>query len=156
LGVSAELALACSVRLAARAATLAQPEVSAGIIPGAGGTQRLPRLVGPGRALELILTGRVVGAEEAAAIGLVEAVLPDDGFLEAAIGWAAHLAAHPRAALVAAKRAVLEGLELPLREGLRTEARLFAECQSDPATLALQDRIRERYRAAPPDVPVRF
>src|SRR5207249_49664 len=121
--------------------------------PGAGGTQRLPRLVGPGRALELTLTGRVLGADEAARIGLVEVVLPDDGFPAAAIDWTRSMAAHPRAALVAAKRAVSEGLELPLRDGLRLEAKLFAECQSDPATLALQDRIRERYRTTPADVP---
>src|SRR5881396_279121 len=96
-----ELALACAARVAARSATLAQPEVAAGIIPGAGGTQRLPRLVGPGRALELTLTPRPVGAEEAAAIGLVEVVLPDEGFLEAALDWAGGVASHPRSALVA-------------------------------------------------------
>src|SRR6058998_590275 len=151
-----ELALACAARVAARSATLAQPEVAAGIIPGAGGTQRLPRLVGPGRALELVLTARVVAAEEAAAIGLVEVVLPDDGFREAAIDWARGIASQPRPALVAAKRAIIDGLRVPLSEGLRLEAQLFAECQSDPATLALQDRIRERYRETPPDVPVRF
>src|SRR5436309_9944704 len=155
-GGGCELALACSVRVAARSATLAQPEVAAGIIPGAGGTQRLPRLVGPGRALELTLTARPVSADEAAAIGLVEVVLPDDGFLEAAIDWTRAMASHPRSALVAAKRAVIDGLRRPLSEGLRLEAQLFAECQSDPATLALQDQIRERYRGTPPDVPVRF
>jgi enoyl-CoA hydratase/carnithine racemase len=83
-------------------------------------------------------------------------LLPDDGFLAAAIDWARGIASHPRSALVAAKRAIIDGLRLPLSEGLRLEAQLFAECQSDPATLALQDRIRERYRGTPPDVPVRF
>ena len=100
---------------------------------------------GPGRALELVLTARPVAAEEAAAIGLVEVVLPDDGFLEAAIDWARGIASQPRSALVAAKRAVIDGLRLPLSEGLRLEAQLFAEFLADPATLALQDRIRERY-----------
>ena len=95
-----------------------------------------------------MLTARPVAAEEAAAIGLVEVVLPDDGFLEAAIDWARGIASQPRSALVAAKRAVIDGLGLPLSEGLRLEA--------DPATLALQDRIRERYCGTPPDVPVRF
>lgn len=66
------------------------------------------------------------------------------------------IASHPRSALVAAKRAIIDGLRLPLSEGLRLEAQLFAECQSDPAALALQDRIRERYRGTPPDVPMRF
>jgi enoyl-CoA hydratase/carnithine racemase len=155
-GGGCELALACAVRVAARSATLAQPEVAAGIIPGAGGTQRLPRLVGPGRALELVLTARPVAADEAAAIGLVEVVLDDDGFLEAAIDWARGIASQPRSALVAAKRAIIDGLRLPLSEGLRLEAQLFAECLSDPATLAMQDRIRERYRGTPPDVSVRF
>jgi enoyl-CoA hydratase/carnithine racemase len=155
-GGGCELALACAVRVAARSATLAQPEVAAGIIPGAGGTQRLPRLVGPGRALELVLTARPVAADEAAAIGLVEVVFDDDGFLEAAIDWARGIASQPRSALVAAKRAIIDGLRLPLSEGLRLEARLFAECLSDPATLAMQDRIRERYRGTPADVPVRF
>ena len=103
-----------------------------------------------------MLTARPVAAEEAAAIGLVEVVLPDDGFLEAAIDWARGIASQPRSALVAAKRAVIDGLRLPLSEGLRLEVQLFAECLADPATLALQDRIRERYCGTPPDVPVRF
>jgi enoyl-CoA hydratase/carnithine racemase len=155
-GGGCELALACTVRLAAESASLAQPEIAAGIIPGAGGTQRLPRLVGPGRAHDLILTGRVLDAREAAAVGLVERVLPDDGFLEAAIEYAGTMAVHPRAALAAAKRAVHEGLELPLREGLRVEAELFGACQADPATLALQKTILQRYREAPTDTQVRF
>jgi hypothetical protein len=109
-GGGCELALACAARVAARSATLAQPEVAAGIIPGAGGTERLPRLVGPGRALELVLTARPVVADEAAAIGLLEVVLPDDGFLESAIDWARSIALHQRSALVAAKRAIHDGL----------------------------------------------
>jgi enoyl-CoA hydratase/carnithine racemase len=155
-GGGCELALACAVRVAAASATLAQPEVAAGIIPGAGGTQRLPRLVGTGRALELVLTGRVLAAQHAAAIGLVEVVLPDDGFLEAAIDWSRAIASRPRSALLAAKRAINEGTHLPLADGLRLEGELFAKCLSDPATLELQEQIRERYRATPPDVPVRF
>src|SRR4051795_2217695 len=133
-GGGCELALACAARVAARSATLAQPEVAAGIIPGAGGTQRLPRLVGPGRAFELILSGRVLDAREAADIGLVQLVLPDTDFPEAAVQWAEGVAARPRLALVGAKRAVREGLALPLTDGLRVEAREFARCQSVPAT----------------------
>lgn len=148
-GGGCELALACTVRIAAESATLAQPEVAAGIIPGAGGTQRLPRAVGAGRAFELILSGRVVDAREAAAIGLVQLVLPDTDFPEAAVQWAEGIAARPRTALVGAKRAIREGLLLPLAEGLRVEAREFARCQSDPATLALQEELLERYRSAP-------
>lgn len=155
-GGGCEIALACAARVAARSATLAQPEVAAGIIPGAGGTQRLPRLVGPGRALELVLSGRAVAADEAAAIGLVEVVLPDDGFLQAAIDWTRGIAARPRSALVAAKRAIVDGVRLPLADGLRLEAQLFARCLTDPATQTLQEQIRERYRVTPPDVPVWF
>ena len=155
-GGGCELALACTFRLAARSAHLAQPEIAAGIIPGAGGTQRLPRLIGPGRALDLVLTGRVVEADEALDIGLVHAVLPDDGFLDAALAWARKLAAQPRRALVAGKRAVIEGMRLPFVDGLRLEAQLFAECQADPSTLARQDEIRRRYRETPPDTTVRF
>lgn len=150
-GGGCELALACTVRVASTAAHLGQPEVAVGIIPGAGGTQRLPRLVGPGRAAELILSGRVVDADEALRIGLVEAVLPAEGFLEAVLEWVAPMASRPRAALVAAKRAVIEGSRLPLEEGLRLEGQMFLACQTRPDTLATQDRVVERYREATDD-----
>src|SRR5688572_20485986 len=88
-GGGCELALACTIRLAAASAHLGQPEVNVGIIPGAGGTQRLPRLIGPGRAADLILSGRIVQAEEAREIGLVNAVLPDDAFLDHVLEWSA-------------------------------------------------------------------
>lgn len=153
-GGGCELALACTLRVAARSAHLAQPEVNIGIIPGAGGTQRLPRLVGPGRAAELVLSGRVVGAEEALAIGLVQAVLPDEGFVDAVVDWLRPIAAKPRFALAAAKRAMVEGLRLPVDEGRRLEARLFAECQARPEALALEADALERYRLAAPDVTV--
>jgi enoyl-CoA hydratase/carnithine racemase len=147
-GGGCELALACTLRVAAASAHLGQPEVNVGIIPGGGGTQRLPRLVGAGRAAELILSGRVVGAEEAERIGLVETVLPDDGFVEAAVAWVAAIASKPRHAVVAAKRAILDGLKVPLDEGLRIEARLFIECQTSASTLAVQQQAVDRYRAA--------
>ena len=150
-GGGCELALACTLRVAARSAHLAQPEVNVGIIPGAGGTQRLPRLVGPGAALDLILTGRVVAADEALRLGLVNAVLPDEGFVDEAVRWAERLAAQPRHALVAGKKAVIEGLRMPLEDGLRHEGRLFLACQSDPGTLALQAEALRRYAAAGPD-----
>jgi enoyl-CoA hydratase/carnithine racemase len=149
-----ELALACTLRIAARSATLALPEVAGGLIPGAGGTQRLPRLIGPGRAADLILSGREVPAEEAATMGVIEAVLDDVDFLAAALDWTRDIASRPRAALVAAKRAMVEGLRLPLRDGLRLESQLFVERQTDPTALALQDAIHARYRETPADVPV--
>jgi len=155
-GGGCELAMACTLRVAAASAHLAQPEVSVGIIPGAGGTQRLPRLVGPGRAAELILSGRVVAADEALRIGLVEAVLPDEGFVDAAVEWVQPIAAKPRQAVAAAKRAMVEGNELPLGEGLVVEGRLFLECQTGTEAVALEDAASERYREVGPDDPVQL
>jgi len=150
-GGGCELSLACTLRIAAASAHLGQPEVLVGIIPGGGGTQRLPRLIGAGRAANLILTGRIIDAEEARRIGLVEAVLPDDGFLEEALAFAGTIAALPRAAVVAAKRAIIEGLRLPLDEGLRLEAGLFLECQIGPDAIRLEQAAADRYRDADPD-----
>jgi enoyl-CoA hydratase/carnithine racemase len=150
-GGGCEIALACTLRVAASSAHLGQPEVNVGIIPGAGGTQRLPRLVGPGRAAELILSGRIVGADEALAIGLVEAVLPDDGFLDRVIEWLQPMAAKPRHALVAAKRAMVDGFRLPFDDGLRLEGRLFVECQQGAEAVALEEAAARRYRSAGPD-----
>jgi enoyl-CoA hydratase/carnithine racemase len=153
-GGGCELSLACTLRVAAASAHLGQPEVSVGIIPGAGGTQRLPRLVGPGRAAELILSGRVVQADEARAVGLVEACLPDDRFVDRVVEWLQPMATKPRRALVAAKRAVIEGLRLPFDEGLRLEGRLFVECQLGGEAVALEEAALRRYDEAPPDAPV--
>jgi len=150
-GGGCELSLACTLRVAAASAHLGQPEVAVGIIPGGGGTQRLPRLIGAGRAAQLILSARIIDAEEAERIGLVEAVLPDDGFLDAVLEWVAPIATKPRAAIVAAKRAVIEGLRLPLDDGLRLEGQLFIECQVRPDTVALQERVADAERATPAD-----
>jgi enoyl-CoA hydratase len=148
-GGGCELSLACTLRVAAQSAHFGQPEVSVGIIPGGGGTQRLPRLVGAGRAANLILRASIIDATEAERIGLVDAVLPDDGFVDAAVEWAQAIAAKPRPAIVAAKRAIIEGLRLPLDEGLRLEGRLFIECQVRPDTVALQARVAEAERTTP-------
>ena len=147
-GGGCELSLACTLRVAARSAHLGQPEVNVGIIPGAGGTQRLPRLVGPGRAADLILSGRIVGADDALAVGLVEAVLPDDDFVAHVLEWVAPIAAKPRHALVAAKQAIVQGLRLPFDEGLRLEGRLFVECQLGPEAVKLEEEALDRYRSA--------
>jgi enoyl-CoA hydratase/carnithine racemase len=153
-GGGCELSLACTLRVAAASAHLGQPEVAVGIIPGAGGTQRLPRLVGPGRAAELILSGRVVEADEARAIGLVEACLPDDRFVDRVVEWLEPIATKPRQALAAAKRAIVEGLRLPFDEGLRLEGRLFVECQLGGEAVALEEAALRRYGEAPPDATV--
>ncbi|RKN09309.1 enoyl-CoA hydratase/isomerase family protein [Streptomyces radicis] len=127
LGGGCELALCADVRFAADDAKLGQPEILLGLIPGAGGTQRLPRLIGPSRAKDLIFTGRTVGADEALAIGLVDRVLPAGEVFAEAHAWAARLAAGPATALRAAKEAVDTGVETDLTTGLAVERAWFAQ-----------------------------
>ena len=122
LGGGCELALACDVRYASTAAKLGQPEVSIGIIPGWGGTQRLPRVVGIGRAKELIMTGRLVDAEEAFRIGLVNAVFPPEELMEKSLELARELAAKSPLVLAAAKQA----MNRTLYGDLGAEAEAFA------------------------------
>ncbi|HYG95405.1 MAG TPA: enoyl-CoA hydratase-related protein [Nocardioides sp.] len=126
LGGGCELALAADVRFVADDAVLGQPEVLLGIIPGAGGTQRLARLVGPSRAKDLVLTGRFVKADEALAIGLVDRVVPADDVYDAAVEWAAQFRAAAPYALRAAKECVDRGLESDLETGLAIERQHFA------------------------------
>jgi enoyl-CoA hydratase/carnithine racemase len=126
LGGGLELALCADFRVAGEGARLGQPEILLGIIPGAGGTQRLPRLVGPARAKDIVFTGRFVGAAEALAIGLADQVVPDDGVLAAAVALAARFAAGPAVALRAAKQAIDEGLDADLATGLEIERLHFA------------------------------
>ncbi len=126
LGGGCELALCCDFRVAAEDATLGQPEILLGIIPGAGGTQRLSRLVGPARAKDLIFTGRFVPAAEALAIGLVDEVVPAAEVYEAALRRVRRYADGPLYALKAAKQAVDRGLEVDLDTGLEIERMLFA------------------------------
>ena len=125
LGGGCELALACDLRFAADNAKMGQPEILLGVIPGIGGTQRLARLVGTGRAKDLVFSGRMVDMAEAQRIGLVDAVHPVDDVLAAATHAATCYAAGP-AALALAKRAIDEGLDGTLAEGLRLERELFA------------------------------
>jgi enoyl-CoA hydratase/carnithine racemase len=126
LGGGYELALCADFRIMGTNAKVGQPEIQLGVIPGAGGTQRLARLVGPAKAKDLVFTGRHVGAEEALEIGLADAVVPDAEVYDTAVAMARKFAAGPPLALAAAKKAVDEGLDLPLREGLALEGRLFA------------------------------
>ena len=125
LGGGCELALACTARIASENAVLGLPEVSLGIIPGYGGTQRLARLVGKGRALELILTGRKISADEALRIGLVNKVVPQSELLGAAKILLEEILKNPPLAVRLAMQAVHEGLDMPLEEGLAHEAALF-------------------------------
>jgi enoyl-CoA hydratase/carnithine racemase len=126
LGGGLELALCADFRVAGESAKVGQPEIQLGVIPGAGGTQRLPRLIGPSRAKDLIFTGRHVGADEALAIGLVDKVVPDDRVYDAAKEMAARYAGGPAVALRAAKEAVDAGLEVDLATGLEIERLHFA------------------------------
>ena len=129
LGGGCELALAADVRFAAEDAQLGQPEVLLGIIPGAGGTQRLSRLIGPSRAKDLIFTGRFVKADEALAIGLVDRVVPNDAektVYDEAVAWAAQFSGAATLALRAAKESVDRGLEVDLDTGLEIERAAFA------------------------------
>ena len=123
-GGGLELALACDIRIAAADSRLGLTEVDLAIIPGGGGTQRLPRLVGRGKALEMILTAARIDAAEALRIGLVERVVPAGEALPAARELASSLAARAPVALRYAKEAVVKGLELPLADGVRLETDL--------------------------------
>jgi len=140
LGGGCELALACHIRLACPEARFGQPEVRLGIIPGYGGTQRLPRVIGKGRALEWILTGAHYTAEEAYRIGLVNRIVPRERLLDEAKALARQILANGPVAVRLALRAVQEGLEMPLEMGLLHEASLFA------LTTATED-MREGTRA---------
>jgi len=125
LGGGCELALACHIRIASENARLGLPEVTLGIIPGFGGTQRLPRLIGKGRALELILSGEMIPAQEAHRIGLVNRVVPEGQALAEAEKLARVMIARGPVALRLAVQSVNEGLEVPLESGLSQEAALF-------------------------------
>jgi len=125
LGGGCEVALATDVRFAADNAKLGQPEILLGIIPGAGGTQRLSRLIGPAKAKEIIFSGRFVDAQEALAIGLVDQLHPADEVYAKAVEWASQFVGGPALALRAAKSAVDRGLEVDLQTGLEIERAEF-------------------------------
>ena len=124
-GGGCELAMACTVRIAAETAKLGQPEVALGLLPGFGGTQRLPRLVGPGRALELLLTGEPIDAQEAWRLGLVNRVVPADRVQAESLTFAKALAAKAPVAVGYILDAVRDGMQMTLAEGCAHEASLF-------------------------------
>ncbi|MEV0200280.1 enoyl-CoA hydratase-related protein [Nonomuraea sp. NPDC050691] len=149
LGGGCELALCADFRVAGESARLGQPEIQLGIIPGAGGTQRLPRLVGPSRAKDLIFSGRHVAADEALAMGLVDRVVPDAEVYTAALEWAATFADGPTVALRAAKQAVDQGLETDLDTGLEIErlqfSGLFATEDARTGMTAFAEKSRPKF-----------
>jgi enoyl-CoA hydratase len=128
LGGGLELAMACDIRVAAEDAQLGQPEIKLGLIPGGGGTQRLPRLVGHGRALLLNLTGDPISGTQAYEWGLVEKVVPRDGLMEAAMEIARTLSERSPHAMGVIKELAAETRDLPLADGMRREAQGFIRC----------------------------
>ena len=144
LGAGCELALVCTLRLAADDARLGQPEVKLGVIPGYGGSQRLPRLVGRGAALKLLLTGAVIDAQEALRIGLVDEVVPAE-LMKRAEALALEIAANAPLAIAGVLRAVDEGLNLPLDQALIVEATGFGKlCGSADKTEGVQAFLDKR------------
>jgi enoyl-CoA hydratase len=127
LGGGCELALACDFIYASKKAKFGQPEVNLGVIPGFGGTQRLPRRVGIGKARELIYTGDIIGADEALRIGLCDAVFEPEALIPAARATAAKIATKGPLAIAEAKRIILEGADLPLEAANALEQRAFGE-----------------------------
>ena len=130
LGGGCELAMACDIRIASEKARMGQPETGLGIIPGSGGTKRLPRLVGLSKAKQLVFTGEVIDAKTALEIGLVDKVVPPDQLMEEARKMALTIAAKPRIALALAKSAINRGIDMSLQESLSHEIECFAQCFS--------------------------
>src|SRR6202041_471204 len=128
LGGGCELAMACTIRIASENAKFGQPEVKLGIMPGAGGTQRLPRLIGKGRALQLILTGEVISAQEAYRIGLVNEIVPSPNLIARAEAILRQIISNAPLGVKFSIEAVNKGLEASVSEGLLLEASLFAVC----------------------------
>jgi enoyl-CoA hydratase/carnithine racemase len=144
LGGGCELALCADLRVAGQKAKLGQPEVLLGVIPGLGGSQRLPRLIGPSRAKDLILTGRYVGAEEALSMGLVDRVVEDAAVYDQAMDLARTFAAGAPMALAAAKRAINQGLEVDVATGCQIERLEFAGLfATDDRTIGMQSFLAD-------------
>ncbi|MGD9845631.1 MAG: enoyl-CoA hydratase/isomerase family protein [Variibacter sp.] len=148
-GGGLEMALACTFRIATRNAKVGLPEIKLGLIPGYGGTQRLPRLIGEGRALEMIMTGRTVAADEALAIGLVHRVVDGDP-VEAGIAFAREFSGYSLPALGFAREAVQRALDLPVHEGLKVEAGLstlaFRMADAEEGMAAFAEKRKPAFR----------
>ena len=150
-GGGLELAMACGFRLATPNAKMGQPEIKLGLIPGYGGTQRLPRLIGEARALEIVMTGRTVEAEEAERIGLVNRIVEGDP-IEAGIAFAREFSGYSLPVLGFARGAVARALDLPIHEGFKVEADLstlaFQTADADEGTAAFAEKRKPKFRDA--------
>lgn len=145
VGGGLEMVLACHMRIAAAGITLGLPEIKLGLIPGFGGTQRLPRIIGPSKAAELILTGNMITSEQALAMGFINRVVPPEKLLDEAIALGASMADKGRQAVQAALRAIRTGLDSPLAEGLAREAELFGElCETSDKKEGIQAFLEKR------------
>ena len=145
LGGGNELVMACSIRIANERARLGQPEITLGILPGFGGTQRLPRLIGLSKALELMLTGEMINAKVAEAMGLVNKAVPDGEVMKQAMGLAKKIAGKSRPAIERILRLAREGLSMPLEQGLKLEAQLFGElCATEDMQEGLKAFLEKR------------
>lgn len=149
LGGGLELAMACHMRFASENAKMGQPETKLGVIPGYGGTQRLPRLIGKGRAIELILSGKMIDAQKAFEIGLVNDVTSAEDGLQKTIDFLEEISKNAPGANHRAVQAITKGLEMPLSEALDYEASLFGVCCSDPekdeGTAAFLEKRNPKY-----------
>ena len=150
LGGGTELAMACNIRIASENAKFGQPEVKLGVIPGYGGTQRLARLVGKGRAMELCLTGAVIDANEAYRIGLVNKVTTQESLLEEAEKMMREIMAQGPVAVSLCLQSINEGMELPLFDGLKVEADMFGKCADSSdwkeGTAAFMDKRKPEFK----------
>jgi enoyl-CoA hydratase len=150
-GGGLELALACTFRIATAKAKMGLPEIKLGLIPGYGGTQRLPRLIGEGRALDMIMLARTLGGKEAEAIGLVHRCVDGDA-LDAALALVAEFSQFSRIALQLAREAVMRAGDLPIHEGLKVEADLstlaYGTADADEGMAAFVERRQPRFRHA--------
>jgi enoyl-CoA hydratase/carnithine racemase len=146
-GGGAELSWGCDLRIAAESATYGQPEVALGIIPGAGGTTRLARLVGPGRCMEMILDGRPITASQALAIGAINKVVPDDRLREESIAWGSHIAQWPAWSLAACKRSLVEGRDVSLEAARRNESLIFQNMARREDAIAIMSKAQAKYDA---------
>jgi enoyl-CoA hydratase/carnithine racemase len=149
VGGGLELALACHIRIAAAGVMMGLPEIKLGLIPGFGGTQRLPRIVGPSKAAEMILTGESLAAEQAWQIGLVSRVVPVSDLMAQAEALAGVIVSRDSTAINAALHAIRGGLDIPLAEGLAREAELFGQLCATPEKQAAIRTFLEKRQAKP-------